>query len=153
VRVTEEVWKATCLRERWERCESDDQVSHVNSPDRRKAANATQNAALRLIPFSPASISRTTRQRMSEVRGYLTVLPRSRPRSPVRFPLGSLHHPPRYSHRRPNRLSHRSRPRRPRARLPPSAECISLSRVFPSLLQTNLSIAPRRREVWKCMQC
>jgi hypothetical protein len=49
VRVIEPfVLNLTCFRTRCVRDDEEFQVSHVNSPDRRNPANATQSAALRL---------------------------------------------------------------------------------------------------------
>jgi hypothetical protein len=47
----------TCLHARCERCELGDHVSDEKSPDRRKAANATQKADLRLTLSSSLLIS------------------------------------------------------------------------------------------------
>lgn len=65
MRVTEAAWKAMCPCEMYERCESEDHVSHLKSPDRRNAANATQNADLTLTPPSSSLLISW----MSDMRG------------------------------------------------------------------------------------
>src|SRR5436190_15237017 len=91
VRVTEVEWKATWSRERRKQWESGDQVFHVSSLDRRKAAKPTQRAALTLTPSLSLLISLTMRRRMSEVMGYrIALAPSPFPPRMMRSRCGSL---------------------------------------------------------------
>jgi hypothetical protein len=69
LRVTELVPNVTCFRAKLNVDEVDDQLSHVNSPDRRNAANATRIAALRLTPSKLFVIPLMIRERIGAVRG------------------------------------------------------------------------------------
>src|SRR5437762_12196120 len=74
VRVIEFVAKEMCFRERWDAWCCSDQVSHVNSPDHKKPANATQSADLTLIPSSSGLISLTILRRIGAVSGNRSLL-------------------------------------------------------------------------------